>query len=326
MRKDLLPLAPALLLLACGSAPGSRPSLAEPSCAQAILDDELGATLGSTDVLSALAVVLDAHDGHLLAMQSRSGSMHDPELPARDRISHGSVGKTFTYAIALDRGAIEVADRLDGAPVTHAGEPIRDREEHGTMSVEDGLAFSSNVAAVHVFERLGTTDLLAGLRALHLEVAVPASAEHDALAATRVAYGPALEATPLEIASAFAAIVNGGVYHAPWREGEPPTAAERVLSAEASRTMRSLLEAAVVREDGTGHGAWLADLRVGGKTGTVPLAEGGTRGCFAGAAPIDDPQIVVVVDVVARGSDYSGGTLAAPLFARIAGRWMREAR
>jgi cell division protein FtsI (penicillin-binding protein 3) len=291
---------------------------------QSIVDDEVASTAALPQVESALAVVIDARDGHVLAMQSVSGDARDPELPARERRSHGSVGKTFTYAIALERGAITTSDRFEGAPVTIAGESIHDRDEHGVMSVEDGIAFSSNVAAVHVFERLGRADLAAGLRGLHL--AVPDGADADDAIAARLAYGPALEATPLEIASAFAAVVDGGTYHAPWRDGESPTEGERVLSAETSAAMRALLEAAVTRDDGTGHLAAIEGARVGGKTGTMPLDAGWTHGCFVGAVPIDDPQIVVVVDVVASTSDYSGGTLAAPAFARIAERWRSDAR
>jgi cell division protein FtsI (penicillin-binding protein 3) len=282
---------------------------------QSIVDEELTATAALPEVASALAVVLDARDGHVLAMQSVSDGAFDPQLPARERRSHGSVGKTFTYAIALDRGAITPAAHFDDTPVTIAGEEVHDRVDHGAMTVEDGIAFSSNVAAVRVFERLGREPLVAGLRALHFDV----SADDDATAA-RLAYGPALEATPLEIASAFATVVDGGVYHAPWRDGEAPTSGEHVLSAESSTAMRALLEAAVARDDGTGHLAAIPGQRIGGKTGTMPLEGGGTHGCFVGALPIDDPQLVIVVDVIARTSDYSGGTLAAPAFARIAAR------
>jgi cell division protein FtsI (penicillin-binding protein 3) len=319
MRTFLCALAPSLLLLACGGTQ-SPPAPAAPSFLVSALDT----TAASPDVVSVLAVVLDARDGQVLAMDGVEGSAHDATLPARVRRSHGSVGKTFTYAIALDRGAITLADQFDGAPVSIAGNVVEDHETHLSMSVEDGMAFSSNVAAVHVLERLGRGDLITGLRALRLDAAIPATAGEDELVAARLAYGPALEATPLEIASAFAAVVNGGVYHAPWREGEEPTAPERVLSPEASSSMRALLEAAVTRDDATGHRAQLSATRVGGKTGTMPLDDGGTHGCFAGAFPIDDPRFVIVVDVVTRGGGYSGGTIAAPAFARIAEGWLES--
>lgn len=337
LRRSFLP-GLALAALACGSPPSSAtpptpadaPAAALPTDtlpadtlpADAVLDAELRTLVSSDDVSLALAVVLDARTGRILAMQSVSDDGVDPEAPARDRLSHGSVGKTFTYAIALDRGALAPGDDLDGTPLTVAGETISDRELHGTMSVEDAIAFSSNVGAARAFERLGREPLLSGLGALHLD----ATAADDA-AAVRLAYGPGLEVTPLQIASAFAAVVNGGTYHAAWRDGEAPTRGEPVLSADTSAEMRALLEAAVVREDATGHRALLATHRVGGKTGTMPLEPGadgvaGTRGCFAGAVPIDDPAYVVVVNVTARTSEYSGGTLAAPAFARIADRLM----
>ncbi|MFO0680935.1 MAG: penicillin-binding transpeptidase domain-containing protein [Sandaracinus sp.] len=309
------------LLVACGGATSPIPEASAPAAAddaRAILDDELAATARRPEIESALAVVLDARDGRVVAMQSFAGDVADPELPARERRSHGSVGKVFTYAIALERGVLAPTDRLEGTSVEIGGERIHDREERVSMSVEDALAFSSNVGAVHVLERLGAASLVEGLTTLHLGTA--AGATDDPLTAARLAYGPALEATPLEMASAFAAVVNGGVYHAPWRTGEPATEGERVVSAETSRAMSALLEATVTREDGTGHGAAVPGLRVAGKTGTMPLGGERTHGAFVGVVSVDAPRYVIVVDVITRTGDYSGGTVAAPLFARIATR------
>lgn len=311
------------LLVACGGATSTSPQASTPplsDAARAILDEELAATASRPEIESALAVVLDARDGRVVAMQSFSGEVADPELPARERRSHGSVGKVFTYALALERGVLAPTDRLEGTSVEIGGERIHDREERASMSVEDALAFSSNVGAVHVLERLGAASLVEGLTTLHLGAAAPAGATEDPLLAARLAYGPALEATPLEMASAFAAVVNGGVYHAPWRTGEAATEGERVLSAETSRAMGALLEATVTREDGTGHGAAVAGLRVAGKTGTMPLGGERTHGAFVGVVTVDAPAYVILVDVITRTGDYSGGTVAAPLFARIATR------
>ena len=309
------------LISACGATttpPSPAPDI--DALAATILDEELGASLDSSDVDGALAVIVDARTGRIVAMQSVADDVRDPPLPGLERRSRGSVGKAFTYAIAIDRGLLHTTDQLDGAPITVNGVSIADHAAHTTMNVEDAVAFSSNVAAVHAYERFGSRDLLIGLSALHLDQAIPAAAEQDNLVLARLAFGPALEATPLEIASAYGALVNGGTYHAPWRAGEVPSPSERVLSAATSRAMRELLEAAVARSDATGHLARLEGHRVGGKTGTVPQAEGGMLGCFVGFFPVDDPAYVVVVDVMARTSDYSGGTLAAPLFARIGER------
>ncbi len=311
------------LLVACGGATSARTEASAPpaaDAARAILDEELAATASRPEIESALAVVLDPRVGRVVAMQSFAGDVADPEVPARERRSHGSVGKVFTYALAIERGVRTPADRLEGVSLEVGGERVQDREERASMSVEDALAFSSNVGAVHVLERLGAASLVEGLTALHLGAATPSGAIDDPLTAARLAYGPALEGTPLEIASAFAAVVNGGVYHAPWRTGEAATEGERVLSEETSRAMSALLEATVTREDGTGHRAAIAGLRIAGKTGTMPLGGERTHGAFVGVVSVDAPRYVILVDVVTRTGDYSGGTVAAPLFARIATR------
>src|SRR5436190_1609245 len=120
MRIQLRTLVPSLLLVACGTAPSAAPDPGAPPAATpnvpapapSILDEELATTLAGDGVTSALAVVLDARSGRVLAMQSVSGETHDPTLPERERFPHGSVAKTFTFAIALDRGAIGLDDRL----------------------------------------------------------------------------------------------------------------------------------------------------------------------------------------------------------------------
>lgn len=289
-----------------------------------ILDDELGRALERPEIRSALAVVVDPRDGRVIAMQSREGATRDPELPARDVRPHGSVAKSFSIALALDRGVVQPSDTFEGAPLALGGASVSDSATHGTMSLEDVVAFSSNVGATQVFERLGRAELLAGLAAFHLGHRVPDAARDDDAVAARVAYGAELSATPLEVASAFAAIADGGVVHTPWRRGEAPTPGEHVISAEAAQRAMALLEASVAREDGTGRLARVPGARVAGKTGTVPLDETATQGAFVGAVPSDAPRFVVLVDVIAEGHDYSGGTLAAPVFAAIAERLLAE--
>ncbi len=272
-----------------------------------ILDEELARVRAEPQVRMALGIVLDPRDGHVLAMQSRTDRHFNPELAPREPRSHGSVAKSFSIASAIEVGAIALDD-------TFSGEEGRD-----AMSIRDVLAFSSNMGTVRIFERLGRDRLFEGLAKFHLDHHIPESARTSDSEAAGIAFGN-LVATPLELATAFTAIANDGVMHAPWRDSEAPTEGERVLSPETARTMMSLLESTVARDDATGSLARVPGHRVAGKTGTVPSGENGTYGSFIGAIPAEAPCYVILIGVLGENSGYTGGTIAAPAFARVATR------
>ena len=105
------------------------------------------------------------------------------------------------------------------------------------------------------------------------------------------------------------------------------TPAERVISANTAREVRSMLEGAVSAERATGKAASVPGVRVGGKTGTTDDPEcdacahsPGTFASFVGIVPIDRPRWVIYVGVGEPSQPGSGGTIAAPAFARIAAR------
>jgi cell division protein FtsI/penicillin-binding protein 2 len=146
------------------------------------------------------------------------------------------------------------------------------------------------------------------------------------------AIGYSVAATPLQMAAAYAAIGNDGVWTAPHivasktdvdgREDVTGLATRRVVSEETARLMQELL--ANVVAEGTGQNASVEGYRVGGKTGTAnKLGEDGrytevTRASFVGMAPMDDPQVVVAVLIDAPSFKYrTGGASAAPVFAEV---------
>jgi cell division protein FtsI (penicillin-binding protein 3) len=272
-----------------------------------VLDEELARVQAEPHVHMTLGVVLDPRNGHVLAMQSRTGDDVDLELAAREPRSHGSVAKSFSIASAIEFGAIALDDTFS----TEGG-----RE---AMTIGDVIALSSNVGALLIFERLGRDRLFEGLSRFHLDHRIPEIARTSDAEAARIASG-GLIATPLELAVAFAAIANGGVFYAPWRDSESPTQGERVLSPETARTMMSLLEGAVARDDATGRLARVPGHRVAGKTGTFPSGEATIYGSFVGAIPAEAPRYVILIGVLVEGDGYHGGTIAAPAFARVSTR------
>jgi cell division protein FtsI/penicillin-binding protein 2 len=146
------------------------------------------------------------------------------------------------------------------------------------------------------------------------------------------AIGYSVAATPLQMAAAYAAVGNDGVWTAPHivasktdvdgREDVTGLETRRVVSEETALLMQELL--ANVVAEGTGQNASVEGYRVGGKTGTAnKLGEDGrytevTRASFVGMAPMDDPQVVVAVLIDAPSFKYrTGGASAAPVFAEV---------
>jgi cell division protein FtsI (penicillin-binding protein 3) len=150
-----------------------------------------------------------------------------------------------------------------------------------------------------------------------------------------VSYGHGIAVTPLHLASAYAALVNGGV----WRpatllkvQGGGVGKGRRVFSEEASRTMRAMLRLVVTH--GTGKQAEAQGYRVGGKTGTAEKPDGGRYNrnamvtTFAGAFPMDDPKYVVIAMLDEpkgtketygfRGAGWNAAPVVSKVISRIA--------
>ncbi len=149
------------------------------------------------------------------------------------------------------------------------------------------------------------------------------------LASASIGYSVAV--TPLQMAAAYAAVANDGVWTQPHlvasqvdvdgrtRPFEPER--RQVVSMDTAWTVRQLLARVVAQ--GTGQKAQIPGYRLGGKTGTANKLVDGvyvdqTMASFVGMAPIDDPKIVVAVVVDSPAYEYrTGGSAAAPAFAEI---------
>jgi cell division protein FtsI (penicillin-binding protein 3) len=134
--------------------------------------------------------------------------------------------------------------------------------------------------------------------------------------------GQGLSVTPIQMASAYTAIANGGVKRQPYvvaGDRKPP---QRVLSSRTADQVSHMLEG-VLGPGGTAPEASVAGYTLAGKTGTAEKAEGGTYSktdfvaSFIGYAPARHPRLLVSVMVDEPHGDIYGGTVAAPAFERI---------
>ena len=146
-----------------------------------------------------------------------------------------------------------------------------------------------------------------------------------------VAFGQGLSVTPIQLVTAFSAIVNGGTLYKPYitkSVNDPitnevimeqkPTVNRRVISEDTSKKMRYALESVVA--NGGGKPAYMEGYKIGGKTGTAQKAENGVYSStnyvlsFLSAAPIDNPKIVLYIAADSPKNDVLyGGTVIAPI-------------
>lgn len=275
--------------------------------------------------------------------QTRSRSLLDASEP-------GSTLKVFLVAAALDAGVIE-ADELihTGRGVRVPGKTIRDRRDFGPLTIGDILRVSSNVGAVHIAQMLGREEHFQALSRFGFGRRTGTGFPHESAGLLRpwrqwtpldhatIAFGQGISVTPLQLASATAALANGGELMQPrlvaarrtatgtWNP-TPIVRVGRAVRADTAATLLAMMEK-VVAPDGTGRRAALRDLAVAGKTGTAQKldVEKGTyardrfTAWFIGAVPAEDPKLVIVVAVdEPKGVLHGGGSVAAPLFAEVA--------
>ena len=270
----------------------------------------------------------------------------------------GSTQKLITVAAAIEEGEVkagtvipDVADLLELRPdaCRSADDDLfgcyRDFEEHETasMSVREIFTRSSNVGTILVADKLGQDRLVSYIERFGLgsqtgvdySVEAPGTLNFEAGCETcwaSAAIGYSVAATPLQMAAAYAAIGNDGIWTAPHIvasttdvDGHQDVAGletRRVVSQETAVLMQELL--ANVVDEGTGQAATVEGYQVGGKTGTAnKLGEDGrytevTRASFVGMAPMSDPKVVVAVLIDAPSFRYrTGGAAAAPVFAHV---------
>ncbi len=289
---------------------------------QAALESELGRAMVDLQARGAAGVVLDVHTGEVVAMTSLP-SFNPNQLggpPPRNNVTQsvyelGSTFKPIAVAAAIDSGTItSMSRRFDAtAPMKVGRFTIHDDpgdEQFRWLNIPETLIYSSNIATARIADELGADKMQDMFRRLGFDqrpsVEIGAvrplwPANWGRITVMTTAYGHGIAVTPLHLAAAYAAMVNGGMWHPATLmkvDAEHPVQGRRVLQEATSARMRQLLRLIVLR--GTGRKGEAPGYRVAGKTGTAEAAsEGGydkhrNVSTFAAAFPIDAPRYVVV--------------------------------
>ncbi|WP_045741359.1 penicillin-binding transpeptidase domain-containing protein [Actinoplanes rectilineatus] len=304
------------------------------------------------------AVVMNAETGEVVAQASyppynaAKPQDFDPveriDVPTAVVTDPGSTHKALVFGAALQEGIITPESTLAiGPAISRGGFPFEDShpQDKGTLMTMEGLlALSSNVGTILIADQLGKEKLYEYQKLFGLGEStgegMPGEADGELLkpedwsgsASGSVPVGHSVSATLVQMAAAYGAIANDGVYTQPHLiketisgvDGEvTPSAApetHKVLDADKAAQLRTMMEAVVESDVGTGKSARVAGYRVAGKTGTGKMLVDGQytshyASSFVGMAPADDPKFVIAVSMdVANGS---GGEVSGPAFSEM---------
>ena len=320
---------------------------------QHALRDELEKAMVEFRALAAAGIIMNVHTGEVVAMTSLPDfDPNDPmSAPEEGRFNRatlgvyemGSVFKAVTLAAALDSGRVHVSERFDATqPIKVARFTIRDfHAKNRWLSVPEVFVYSSNIGTAKIALQLGTEDYKGYLRRFGLmtrpSIELPEAsrplvpARWSELSTITTSYGHGIAVTPLQVVSAVSTIVNGGFKVEPTllRRNDVQLG-ERVISADASAKMRTLLR--MVVQEGTGRSADVDGYPVMGKTGTAEKAINGGYArnrlitSFISSFPANDPRYAMIVmfdEPKATKNTYgyaTAGWNAAPVTSRVVTR------
>ena len=308
----------------------------------------LQAAVKKNQASSASLVVLDAKTGEILAMvnapdfnpnnRAELKSSHFRNRAITDLFEPGSVVKPFTIAMAIDQGEVNPDTLVDTSPgyMMIGSNKISDTKNYGELTVAGVIVKSSNIGSakiamqlaprhlVRTFDKLGfghATDI--GLQGEQKGL-VPKRRKLRTVEHATLSYGYGLSVNTLQLARAYTALANDGkvlpVSLYPVRQRPE---GEKVFSSETVIQLKDMLKS-VVSLEGTAKKAKVEQYSVAGKTGTAHRLVNGRydddsyTSVFAGFAPADDPELVMVVVVNdPQGDDYYGGLVAAPVFSNV---------
>ena len=335
---------------------GKAVALSIDSRVQAAMESELSAAMTDLRAVGATGLVLDVNTGEVISMVSlplfnpnKSGQA-DPEA-LRNNVTQsvyelGSTFKPLTVADAINSGSItNLARRYDATGPIQVGKYkiSDDHAQRRWLNTPETLVHSSNIGTARIADELGAERAQLFFRKLgfgeppHIELRERGRTlwpeSWGRVTNMTVAYGHGIAVTPLHLASAYAAIINGGIWRpATLLKVAPGKAAKgrRIVSEQTSTIMRKLLRLIVT--DGTGKKANVPGFRIGGKTGTAekPGVGGYSKtvnvSTFAAVFPMDKPRYVVIAMLDSpKGSAASSGLTtaaftAAPVVAKVIAR------
>ena len=237
----------------------------------------------------------------------------------------GSIFKTFTIAGALNEKIIKTNTNFKNLPksIKCAGRTISeyDMDIPSTLTAEQILIRSGNIGSVRIAQKMGIEKTKSFLNSLNLlstidfdldEIGKPLPLKWGKCKLATVSFGHGISTTPLQVATAYAIISNGGYKIKPTLlKKETKIKKEQILNKDVSQNINSILRKIVSTKEGTANLANVEGYSVGGKTGTAQKIENGIYtknkiNTFVSVFPTNKPKYVflVLLDEPKTNSEY----------------------
>ncbi len=325
---------------------------------QAILEDELSAGVKEYEAASGVGIIMNPNTGEILALANHED--FDPnnyweysddqrrDRAITDTYEPGSTFKSFTLSSLIDQNLCKEDEAIfvENGRYKVKSAYISDTHEHAYLTVKGIIEQSSNIGISKLVRRIDDELFYKYMRGFgfgnYTSVSLPGEVngtlkkpdEWGSLTKTFMSFGYEIAVTPLQLITAYCAIVNGGILYEPQillrevsRDGKTmqmnsPRQVRRVISESTSRRMRKMLVGAV--ENGTGKNAMINGISVGGKTGTSQRLIDGSyskesyNSSFIGFFPADNPQLICLILLNSPKVGRYGGLAAAPVFKNVA--------
>jgi cell division protein FtsI/penicillin-binding protein 2 len=343
---------------------GERISLTIDISMQRRVEDLLKTHLEQVKSKAGSVLIIDPYSGELKAMANfptynpaEFSKVEDPKLFTNSVVSEplevGSIMKTLTVAAGLDSGAVGVNTSYYDPGAYRIGDAtVRNVEEDGgaaTRSVPDILRYSLNTGATYILMQMGGGEINESARVkwhdylinhfmFGKQTGIEQGYEAEGFVQSptdgfglniqyaNMAFGQGINVTPVQMAAAFSATINGGTYYKPHlvkAEKETKVVKEKVIDPGLSPVLRGMHENSVAKNYTFLQRS--SGFKVGGKTGTaeIPKPGGGYfddkyNGTFIGYVGGEKPEYVIMVTVIEPKVDgYAGRAAAAPMFGKV---------
>ena len=260
---------------------------------QYIISKELNQAIKTFSATGGGALLMNVNNGEILSLVSLPNFNINKRLSVKDKqytnkitkgvYELGSIFKTFTIALALENDLVTSKTIIQDIPrsIKCSIHKISDMKEHPkNLSVEEILIRSSNVGSVILARKIGEqkfkkfiedSKILKSTDLEIEEVGVPHKVKWNKCKLETVSYGHGIATTPLQAASVYSALVNGGEIIKPSlvKDNKKKIKKFSLISPETSKTINSILRKVVSSKNGTAYFADKNGYYIGGKTGTA---------------------------------------------------------
>ncbi len=320
---------------------------------QQILEEELFFGIKAAKAKSGVGIIMNPKTGEILALANMP--TYDPKnynvfddldrknIAVMDIYEPGSTMKSIAMAILLNEKLVRESEVINTENGVYKikGARITDDHKYAQLNVREIIEHSSNIGMTKLSDRVDNRTFYKYLRDfgfgmptyIDLPGEVPGILrtpdKYSATSKYFMSFGYEIAVTPIQLLSAYSALVNGGLLYKPYIvqkitdefgntiQETKPILIRKVIDSETSKRIKSFMIGVV--EQGTGQQAGITNVKSGGKTGTSQRWSGKEylkdyNASYIGFLPADNPQLVCSIVIYSPSNGKYGGTIAAPIF------------